>query len=216
MPIKLTTTIEVGKIRKKKKIQRNKQKSKLRNDKYFSWVTAVRVLSFTRSHSPHHLPRMPSNVVLISGPVVGAAQILTVCSCLQCPQLSEWVRFLFLYCCWWWFFVLLLLLLLFGWELSIACYVFHSHRVCLVDQLMRRFWVFFLSQTDPGYQMWFYFHLCLWVVHWSLLLRLPWRTWVCPCEVQVWRWCSCLGHRVSCSTRFSWELTAMTAGNIEL
>ena len=28
------------------------------------------------SHSPPHLPRMPSNTVLISGPVVGAAQIL--------------------------------------------------------------------------------------------------------------------------------------------
>ena len=28
--------------------------------------------------------------------------------------------------------------------------------------------------------MWFYFHLCMWVVHWGLLLRLPCRTWVCP------------------------------------
>ena len=28
--------------------------------------------------------------------------------------------------------------------------------------------------------MWFYFHLCMWVVHWGLLLRLLWRTWVCP------------------------------------
>ena len=28
------------------------------------------------SHSPPHLPRMPSNTVLISGPAVGAAQIL--------------------------------------------------------------------------------------------------------------------------------------------
>ena len=31
------------------------------------------------SHSPPHLPRMPSNTVLISGPAVGAAQIL-ICS----------------------------------------------------------------------------------------------------------------------------------------
>ena len=30
----------------------------------------------SRSHSPPHLPRMPSNTVLISGPAVGAAQIL--------------------------------------------------------------------------------------------------------------------------------------------
>ena len=35
-----------------------------------------RVLSFAGSHSPPHLPRMPSNTVLISGPAVGAAQIL--------------------------------------------------------------------------------------------------------------------------------------------
>ena len=41
------------------------------------------------------------------------------------------------------------------------------------------------------------------VVHWGLLLRLPWRTWVCPGEGQVWRWCSCLGPRGSGSTRYS-------------
>ena len=39
-------------------------------------MTAVRVLSFAESHSPPHLPRMPSNTVLVSGPAVGAAQIL--------------------------------------------------------------------------------------------------------------------------------------------
>ena len=32
--------------------------------------------------------------------------------------------------------------------------------------------------------MWFYFHFCMWVVHWGLLLRLLWRTWVCPSEGQ--------------------------------
>ena len=35
-----------------------------------------RVLSLARSHSPPHLSRMPSSTVLISGPAVGAAQIL--------------------------------------------------------------------------------------------------------------------------------------------
>ena len=48
----------------------------------------------------------------------------------------------------------------------------------------------------------------MWVVHWGLLLRLPWRTWVCPCEDQVWKWCSCLGCRGSGSTRYSGELAA--------
>ena len=67
---------------------------------------------------------------------------------------------------------------------------------------MGRFWIFFLSHTAPGFQLWFYFHLCMWVVHWGLLLRLPWRTWVCPCEGQVWRWYSCLGSRGSGSTRY--------------
>ena len=34
------------------------------------------ILSLAGSHSPLHLPRMPSNTVLISGPVVGAAEVL--------------------------------------------------------------------------------------------------------------------------------------------
>ena len=63
---------------------------------------------------------MPSNTVLISGPAVGAAQILiwsySYVSCLQGPQLSELVRFLL-------------------WELSMAFYIFHWHRVCLVDHV---------------------------------------------------------------------------------
>jgi len=33
----------------------------------------------------------------------------------------------------------------------------------------------------------------MWVVHWGLLLRLSWRTWVCPSEGQVWRQCSSFG-----------------------
>ena len=62
---------------KKKKIQKNLQnKSKHKNNKCFSWVTAVRVLSLTGSHGPPHLPRMPSNTVLVSGLALGAAQIL--------------------------------------------------------------------------------------------------------------------------------------------
>ena len=53
----------------------------------------------------------------------------------------------------------------------------------------------------------------MWVVLWDLLLRLPWRTWVCPCEGQVWRWYSCLGHRGSDSSRYSGELVTRAAGN---
>ena len=75
-----------------------------------------------------------------------------------------------------------------------------------------RFWVFFLSHTAPGFQLWFYLHLCMWVVPWGLLLRLPWRAWVCPCEGQVWRWCGCLGHRGSGSTILDSILTAVLRG----
>jgi len=80
-------------------------------------------------------------------------------------------------------------------------------------QLMGRFWVFFLSHTAPEFQLWFYFHLYMWVIYWGLLLRLPWRAWVCPCEGQVWRWCSCLGCRGSGSTKYSGLLAATAAEN---
>ena len=81
---------------------------------------------------------------------------------------------------------------------------------------MGRFGVFFLGHTAPEFQLWFYFHLCMCVIHWGLLLRLPWRIWVCPCEAQMWSWCSCVGCRVSGSTRYSGELAAREAGNIVL
>ena len=96
-------------------------------------------------------------------------------------------------------------------------YTFHRHRVCLVDcvdlihsfvQLVQRFWVFFLSHTAPGFQLWLYFHLCMWVIHWGLLLRLPWRTWVCPCEAQcgggVAAWLT--GVLAASGTQGSWRL----------
>ena len=80
--------------KKKKKIQKNLQsKSKHKNNKYFSLVTVVRFLSLTGSHNPSHLPRMPSNTVLISGPSVGAAQILTWSyPCVFLPPLSTAIR----------------------------------------------------------------------------------------------------------------------------
>ena len=38
-------------------------------------------------------------------------------------------------------------------------------------QLVERFWVFFLGHTAPGFQLWFYFHLYIWVIHWGLALE---------------------------------------------
>ena len=127
------------------------------NSKCFSWVTAVRILSLAGSHSPPHLPRMPSNTVLVSGPAVGAAQIL-IWSYFYVflPPMSTAIRasvFSFV-------------------RTLMSFYIFHGHRLCLVDlllvQLVGRFWIFFLSHTTPGFQSWFYSHLYMWVVHWGL------------------------------------------------
>jgi len=77
---------------------------------------------------------------------------------------------------------------------------------------MGGFWVFF-SHTAPGFQLWFHFHLFVWVVHWILLLRLPWRTWVAPVRARyeggAESWVT--GVLAAQGTR---ELAARAAGNI--
>ena len=75
-------------------IQKNLQnKSKHKNNKCLSWVTAVSILSLAGSHSPPHLPRTPSSTVLISGPVVWAAQILIWSyPCVFSPSMSTAIR----------------------------------------------------------------------------------------------------------------------------
>jgi len=104
--------------KKSKRIYRTSQKIRIINVFFFFWFSTVRVLSRAGNHHPPYLPRMPSNRVLIFGPAVRALQILiwsySCVFCLQCPQLSQPVRFLL-------------------WELSMAFYIFHRHRVCLVD-----------------------------------------------------------------------------------
>ena len=160
MALKWTATTEGDKKEKKeKKIQKNLQnKSKHKNNKCFSWVTAVRALSLAGSHSPPHLPRMPSKTVLLSGPVVGAAQILIwFYSYIFLPPISTAIR-----------------TSVFSlWELSMTFYILHRHSwLCGFNlqlvQLVGRFGVFLLSHTAPGFQLWFYFHLYTWVVHWGL------------------------------------------------
>ena len=59
----------------------------------FSCFTAVRVLSLAGSHSPPHLPKVPSNTMLISEPAVGAVQILTWSySCVFLPPMSTAIK----------------------------------------------------------------------------------------------------------------------------
>ena len=123
---------------------------------------------------PTLLPGMPSNTVLISGPAVGAAQVLIGSySCVFLPPMSTATRA--------------------SAFSSVGALNGHSHTPqtqsrpswscgfnLQLMQLVGRSWVFFLSPTAPGFQLWSYFHLYMWVIHWASLLRLPWRTWVCP------------------------------------
>ena len=207
MPMKLTTTTK-GEKRKRKKIQKNLQnKSKHNNNKCFSWITAVRVLSLAGSHSPHHLSRIPSNTD--PGPAVGAAQTLIWSySCVFLSLMSTAIR-----------------ASVYSFVGS-QCPFMLCHRQSLPSwscgfnlqlvQLVGRFWVFFFSHIAPGFQLWLYFHLYTWIVYWGLLLRLPWRTWVCPCEGQLWRCCSCLGCRDPSSTKCAETGTASTTGVMAL
>ena len=107
------------------------------------------------------------------------------------------------------------------WEFSVSFYIFHRCRVWLVDHVdlifsLYNWWEGFgssFSATLPLFQLWFYVRLYMWMVHWGLLLRLPWRIWVCLCEGQVWSWCSCLGLW---QHQYLGELAARAAGNIVL
>ena len=128
-----------------------------------------------------------------------------MCSFLQGPQLSELVCFV-------------------SWELTMAFCIFRRHRICLVDHVdlicsMYSWWEGFgasLAMLPLGFQLWFYFYLYMWIVHWDFAPEAAWRAWVCPYEGQVWRWCSCLCCRGSGSTWYSVGLVAKAAGNIVL
>ena len=103
-------------------------------------------------------------------------------------------------------------------------YIFHRHnRVCLVYCMdlicsLYSWWEGFGSSSLVTLPLDFY---CDFISIFACglstgvcSLRLPWRTWVCPCEGLVWRWCSCLGHKDYGSTMYSEELAARAAGNI--
>ena len=83
-------------------------------------------------------------------------------------------------------------------------------------QLMERFSVFFLSHSIPRVQLWFYPHLCVWFTHRSLVLRLPWSSWVCPCEYRAQRWYDSLDGRSSGSTKCTGKQVAMGARDMAL
>ena len=64
--------------------------------------------------------------------------------------------------------------------------------------------------------MWFYFHLWIWVVHWGLLLRLPWRTWVCPVRARYGGGAAAWFARVLAAPGTQGGLVARAPGNIAL
>ena len=74
---------------------------------------------------------------------------------------------------------------------------------------MGRVLILFLSHTAPGVHLWLHLHLCMWVSHRKFLLKLHWRTWVCPSEDHVWRWHSCWDHRDPGSARYTGELVTI-------
>ena len=79
--------------KRKKNPEESTEQLKYTNNKHFSWVAAVRVLSLAGSHSPSRLLWMPSNIALVSGPAVGAAQTLIWSdSCVFVPWMSTAVR----------------------------------------------------------------------------------------------------------------------------
>ena len=91
VPIKPTTTTEGWrKGKNSKRIYRTSQNIRIIN--VFLESLLSRVLSLAGSHSPPHLPRMPSNTADL-GPALGAAQILIWSySCVFLPAMSTAIR----------------------------------------------------------------------------------------------------------------------------
>ena len=78
--------------KKEKNPEESTEQLKNKNSKCFL-SHCCRVLSRTGNHSPPYLLRIPSNTVLISGPAVGAAQILVwSCSCVFLLPMSTAIR----------------------------------------------------------------------------------------------------------------------------
>ena len=190
--------------KEKKKIQKNCRTSeKIRINVFLESLLSESFPSLTSLGFP---PTLCWSLDLLRGQLRFKSGPASSVSCLQCPQLSELECFLL-------------------WELSMAFYRFHRHRICLVDRVdliwgLHTWWEGFgsssLATLPLGFQFWSYLHLSMRVDHWGLLLRLPWRTRVCPSEGQAWKRCSCLGRRGSGSTRYSGGLAARAAGNTVL
>ena len=81
---------------------------------------------------------------------------------------------------------------------------------------MERFSIFFISRPVPGAQVWFYPHLCMWSTHRSLVLSLPWSSWVCSCEDRVQAWYDCLDRGSPSGAKWAGKPAAMGARDTAL
>ena len=103
-----------------KKIQKQlSKKLKYKNNKCHAWISAVSILSLIVSHSPPHLFRMPSEYwtglwTCCSGSSSDSNLVLVLYVLASVSTSAVQVCFLL-------------------WELSLSFYIFHRHKVCLVD-----------------------------------------------------------------------------------
>ena len=89
MPIKVTTTTD-GENKRKQKPKSLQSKRKHKKNKCFL-ESVLRLLSLAVNHSTPHLCRMPSNTVLIAGPVWGRATQFLIWSYCAFLWILEWI-----------------------------------------------------------------------------------------------------------------------------
>ena len=151
---------------------------------------------------------MPSNTVLISGPAVGATQILIwAYFFVFLPPMSTTIRTSAL------------------WKLPMSFYLFHRHRVCLVDHInlicsLYTWWECFGSSSLATWPLDFN---CGFISTSACGLSTGVCSWGCPgglgfasVRARGGEWCSCLVCKSSGSTRYSGELAARAAGTTVL
>ena len=101
----------------KDKIPKNlNNKSKHKNNKCFSWVTAVRVLSLSGSHSPPHFSQHCANLWTCCGGSSDSNLVLLLC--VLASNVHSYQNYVFS----------------FVGALN-DLFIFHRHRVCLVDRV---------------------------------------------------------------------------------
>ena len=60
--------------------------------------------------------------------------------------------------------------------------ILNRHRVCLADHV----------DLICSFQLWFYFYLYMWIIHWGLIPEAVLEGLVCPCEAR------CGGSAAAC------------------